>query len=180
MASRHHQRPESSRKTMSTGGRAAPIHHRGLQHLVVAGTGVGLQDRGQGQLRGRHRWVASRTVLVGRGQLGLEGIIQQLVAVLAQPQTNSLAPGGRHTGGASAARLLRIRRIRQMRPAMRGTYQYPTGALDAVSPCPRCPTVHRCLRQRARKISFHRCEIQHFYPHSPLRCQEQGSLQASI
>jgi hypothetical protein len=44
-----------------------------------------MQDRRQRQLRRRHRRLALRALLVGPGQLGLKVDVEQLVAVLPQP-----------------------------------------------------------------------------------------------
>jgi hypothetical protein len=63
----------------------APIHHTGLDHLIVAGTGVGLQDGRQPKLRRRHGRLPDRLVLVHLGKLGLQVLVEQLVAVLTQP-----------------------------------------------------------------------------------------------
>jgi hypothetical protein len=63
----------------------APIHHRRLDHLVISGAGVGLQDRRQPKLRRRDRRLALGALLPGRGQLGLEVVVEQFVAVRSQP-----------------------------------------------------------------------------------------------
>ena len=47
----------------------APVHHRRLDHLVLGGTGVGLQDQRQPQLRRRHRRLPFAAVGVQLGQL---------------------------------------------------------------------------------------------------------------
>jgi hypothetical protein len=63
----------------------APIHHRRLDHLIIGGTGVGLQDRRQPKLGRRDRWLPDRLVLVHLGKLALEIRIEQLMTVLAEP-----------------------------------------------------------------------------------------------
>jgi hypothetical protein len=72
----------------------APIHHRRLQHLVVGGAGVGLQDRRQAKLGRRDRRLPDRGILVHPGELMLQVGVEQLVAVLAQPhkQPGALDP----------------------------------------------------------------------------------------
>jgi hypothetical protein len=45
-------------------------------------TGVGLQDGRQAKLRPGHRWLPHRPVGVHAGQFGLQGSVEQLVAVL--------------------------------------------------------------------------------------------------
>jgi hypothetical protein len=91
----------------------APIHHCRLDHLVVGGAGVGLQDRRQPKLRRRHRRLPNRLVGIHRGQLGLEALVEQLMTMLTQPdeQLGALDPldnlqlrrehatGGCHTPG---------------------------------------------------------------------------------
>src|SRR5437660_10628116 len=63
----------------------ATVHQRALDGLVIRAAGVRLQDRGQGQLRRRHRRLALRGFRVGGCQLGLELLLEELVPVLAQP-----------------------------------------------------------------------------------------------
>jgi hypothetical protein len=63
----------------------APIHHTGLDHLIIRSAGVGLQDRRQPKLRWRHGRLPHRLVLIHLGKLGLEALVEQLVTVLAQP-----------------------------------------------------------------------------------------------
>jgi len=72
----------------------APIHHTGLDHLVVGGAGIGLQDRRQSKLRRRDWWLPDRPVLVHSGKLGLQPLVEQLMAVLPQPhkQLRALDP----------------------------------------------------------------------------------------
>jgi len=72
----------------------APIHHTGLEHLIIAGAGVGLKDRRQPKLGWRHRRLPDRLVGVHLGKLGLEVGVEQLVAVLTQPhkQLRALDP----------------------------------------------------------------------------------------
>jgi hypothetical protein len=62
----------------------APIHHRRLDHLVVADPLIGLHDQRQRQLRGRHGRLPVRRIDVRAGQLGLERLVEQLMAMLAQ------------------------------------------------------------------------------------------------
>lgn len=62
----------------------ASVHHGGFDHLIITGTGIGLQDGGQGQLCRWHRRVTERTVLIERAKLRLEGVVEQLMSVLAQ------------------------------------------------------------------------------------------------
>jgi hypothetical protein len=83
----------------------APIHHRCLDHLVIAGAGVGLQDRRQRKLRRCHRRLPLGAFLPGRGQLGLEGVVEQLVAVLAQPHKQLGPPDQPDDGLLSRRRL---------------------------------------------------------------------------
>jgi hypothetical protein len=59
-------------------------HYRRLDHLVVGHPGIGLHDRRQRQLRGRHQRVPLRAVRICLRQLGLELLVKQLVTVLAQ------------------------------------------------------------------------------------------------
>jgi hypothetical protein len=76
----------------------APIHHRRLDRLIIGGAGVGRQDRRQRQLRRRHRRLPLRALLVGHGQLGLEVVVEQLVAVLPQPHKQLGPPDQPHDG----------------------------------------------------------------------------------
>jgi hypothetical protein len=62
----------------------APVHHGRLDHLVIGGTGVGLQDQRQRQLRRRHRRLPFAAVGLQLGQLGLELLAEQLMATLPQ------------------------------------------------------------------------------------------------
>ena len=59
----------------------APVHHRRLDHLVVADLRIGLQDRRQRQPGRRHRRLPLRAVRVSFRQLGLELLVKQLMAV---------------------------------------------------------------------------------------------------
>jgi hypothetical protein len=60
------------------------VHDRVLDNPVVRIADVGLEDRGQGELGCEHRRLTEPTVLVDRGQLDLELVGKQLVAVLPQ------------------------------------------------------------------------------------------------
>jgi hypothetical protein len=84
-----HQRPLRKRRgrMVHAVGHQLPaaVHHQRLQRLVVAGAGVGLQDRHDPQQRRRHRRLPLGPVVVHPGQLGLERLVEQLMAVLAQP-----------------------------------------------------------------------------------------------
>jgi hypothetical protein len=62
----------------------APVHDRRLDHLIVRRPGVGLHDRGQRQLRGRHRRLPLRAVRVRPPQLSLKLLVKQLMPVQAQ------------------------------------------------------------------------------------------------
>ncbi len=88
----------------------APVHHTGLDHLVVRDTGIGLQDQRQRQLHRRHRRLALRTVAVGSGQLGLEHLVEQLMAIPAQEHEQLRPPHQTHH------RLLRSRRLHRRSP----------------------------------------------------------------
>jgi hypothetical protein len=57
-------------------------HDRRLDHLIVTGPGIRLQDRRQRQPGRRHRRLPLRPVSVSSGQLSLELLIEQLVAML--------------------------------------------------------------------------------------------------
>jgi hypothetical protein len=61
----------------------AAVHHRRLDHLVIGGTGVGLHDQRQSQLRRRHRRLPLGAVGIHPGQLGLELIAEQFMTALA-------------------------------------------------------------------------------------------------
>jgi hypothetical protein len=63
----------------------APIHHRRLDHLIIRGAGIGLQDRRQPKLRRRHRRLPNRLIGVHPGKLGLQVLVEQLMTVLTQP-----------------------------------------------------------------------------------------------
>jgi hypothetical protein len=69
----------------------APVHHRRLDHLIIRGAGVGLQDQRQGQLRRRHRRLPLGAIGIHPGQLGLELLAEQLMAMLPQ-QHKQLRP----------------------------------------------------------------------------------------
>jgi hypothetical protein len=69
----------------------APVHHARLDDLVIGG--VGLQDRGQRQLRRWHRRLPLGAVCIGPGQFLLEGLVEQLMAALAQ-QHEQTSPAG--------------------------------------------------------------------------------------
>jgi hypothetical protein len=62
----------------------AAIHDHRLHRLVVGDTGVSLQDGRQRQSRRRYGRLAEPAVAVDRGKLLLEGLVEDLVAVLAQ------------------------------------------------------------------------------------------------
>jgi hypothetical protein len=133
----------------------APIHHRRLDHLVVGGAGIGLQDRRQRQQGRRHRRLPLGAVGPGRGQLGLEALVEQLVAVLAH-EHEQLGPPDQSDDGLLGLRRLhgwaphgwahdrqppRLARTR-WHPAIEATYHKP-GLLDRRSRTPgepaRCP-----------------------------------------
>jgi hypothetical protein len=61
-----------------------PVHHRRLDHLIIGGTGVGLHDQRQRQLRRRHRRLPFGAVGVHPRQLGLELFAEQLMTTLPQ------------------------------------------------------------------------------------------------
>jgi hypothetical protein len=96
----------------------APAHHRRLDHLIVTDPGVGLQDRCQRQLRRRNRRLALRAVNVGLCQLGLENLVKQLTAILAQ-EHEQLRPPHRLDH-----RLFRRRRLNR-RPPHHRTHDLP-------------------------------------------------------
>ena len=62
----------------------APVHHRRLDHLIVADLRIRLQDRRQRQPGRRYRRLTLRAVHIRFRQLGLELLVKQLVPVQAQ------------------------------------------------------------------------------------------------
>ena len=105
----------------------APVHHRRLDHLIVGGPGIGLQDRRQRQPGRRHRRLPLRAVHVRFRQLGLELLVEQFVTVLAQ-EHEQLRPPHRLDH-----RLLRRRR-RHRRPPHHRTHH--ASSLFAADPSP--------------------------------------------
>jgi hypothetical protein len=69
----------------------APIHHAQLYGLSIRHAQIGLQQRDHGQQRGRHGRLACPRVPRHRLQLGLEGVVEQLVPL--RPQKGKQFPG---------------------------------------------------------------------------------------
>jgi hypothetical protein len=91
----------------------APVHRRGLDHLIIGHPGIGLQDDGQRQPGRRHRRLPLRAVYIGFRQLGLELLVKQFMPVLAQ-EHEQLRPPHRFDH-----RLLRRRRLHRRPPHLR-------------------------------------------------------------